>query len=96
MPAKPENNGLLFETGDRWKLDSLIPNRDRLLVGPQIPRTSLPRAACRVKITTIRGLDKRLSRYSPIYSRAESMLDIQHKLRRMYSGDIPLPGDRLL
>ena len=96
MPAEPKNDGLLFETGDRWKLDSLIPERDRLLVGPQIPRTSLPRVACIVKIARVRGLDKGLSHNTPIHSGRETTLDGQRRLRRLYCNDEALPNDRLL
>ena len=89
----PKSTGLLREDGDRWKLDVLIPNRDRLLVGPQIPRTTPLHSATTPVCNTVVGIDPTLRYHSPVYSHAETMME---KQRRMRCGDIALPGDRLL
>ena len=88
------DTGLVFESGDRWKLDTLIPDRDRVLIGPQIPRTSRIKVATKPVLIYNRLLVARP--YEPIYSRSESMLDIQRRLRHRYLGDSPLKGDRLV
>lgn len=87
--------GFLHETGDRWILDTLIPNRDRRLIGPQVPRTSILQTGTKVQITTAK-VDKRLTVDTSVHSYTETTLDEQHRLRRRYCGDVPLPGDRLL
>lgn len=86
------DKGILQESGERWKLDLLIPDRDRLLVGCQIDRTSRQYLATKPVLCTDRHIDPSLRYYTPIYSRAESMLEFQ---RRMRIGDRPQPGDRI-
>lgn len=83
----------LHESGDRWILDTLIPNRDRKLVGSQIPRTSKPKVATKPVL-----IKSRLVRqdYAPIHSAGETGLEEQARLRRRYNGEDPLPGDRIL
>lgn len=88
----PKDNGLLYETGDRWKLDCLIPERDRHLIGPQIPRTSRLRTG--TKVRTITAKPSFTTYY--LHTGAETGCDQQARLRRMYSNDQPLEGDRLL
>jgi hypothetical protein len=90
-----ELDGILHERGDRWKLDTLIPNSDRLLVGPQVERTSKLRVGTKPVLVT-GTLNSERASHRPIYSRAESSLDIQRRLRQRYCGDEPLPGDILL
>jgi hypothetical protein len=90
-----KNTGMIHETGDRWKLDILIPSRDRLLVGPQVPRTSRMRVATR-SIVLHAKLSPALAFCMPIHSGIETTLDGQKRLRLMYCNDQPLPGDRLL
>lgn len=34
----PKDDGVLFETGDRWILDTLIPEKDRKVLGSQLQR----------------------------------------------------------
>ncbi len=88
-----KDTGLIHEGGDRWKLDLLIPDRDRRLVGPQIPHTSRQRVATKARVATDYHIDPSLRYHTPIYSAIETTLDAQ---RRMRGGDIALPGDRLL
>ena len=93
--GKVAKTGLLSETGDRWILDTLIPNRDRLLVGPQVPRTSKPTVATKpVRVTDT--LKPERASHKPVYSRHETALDLQRKLRARYSSDEPVEGDILL
>lgn len=95
----PRDNGELRETGDRWKLDILIPARDRIYTGNQYDKQSLgimsiskPTVASKPVINTAKGIDRMLRIHSPIYSHAETMLEYQRRLR---GGDIALSGDRL-
>ena len=90
-----KNTGMLHETGDRWKLDILIPNKDRLLVGPQVPRTSRMYIATR-SIVLHTKLSPALAFCMPIHSGIETTLDEQKRIRRIYCSDRPVPGDRLL
>lgn len=85
----------IYEQGDRWKLDVLIPNRDRRLVGPQIPRTDLLSTNTKPVLCTAK-IDPKLCIYTPIHTGKETGLEEQNRLRRKYLGDMPLPGDRLL
>jgi hypothetical protein len=87
--------GILRETGDRWKLDTLIPNSDRLLAPSQIPRTSKPTVACEPVL--VRGtVNLERTYHTPVYSRTETALDKNKRMRLQYSGDEPLEGDILL
>lgn len=92
---KQKATGMIHETGDRWKLDILIPNRDRLLVGPQVPRTSRMKTATRT-VVLHRKLSPALAFCMPIHSAIETTLDEQKRYRLLYCNDQPLPGDRLL
>jgi hypothetical protein len=90
-----ERDGILHETGDRWILDTLIPNSDRRLVGPQVERTSKLKVGTKPVLVT-GTLNPERARHTPIFSRAESSLDAQRRLRQRYCSDEPLPGDILL
>ena len=92
MAAKTQRDGILRETGDRWKLDTLIPERERILTPVQVERTSKPRVA--TKPVLVRGIHNiERARYCPVESHTETIME---KMRREYRGDEPLPGDRLL
>ena len=87
------NPALLYENGDRWKLDCLIPNSQRRLVGPQVPRTS------RIRVGTTARVIESVSQYrphTPIHTGHETGIEEQERLRRRYGNEIPLPGDRLI
>ncbi len=86
-------NGELHETGDRWQLDMLIPNRDRVLVGPQIPRTNLLNTSTKVQCITAK-VDKSLCIHTPICSVRETGNEEQQRLRLKYLGERPRPDDR--
>ena len=88
-----KDTGLIHEVGERWKLDLLIPERDRRLVGPQIPRTSRMTVATKARVATDYHIDPMLRWHTPIHSAIETTMEAQ---RRMRGGDIALPGDRLL
>ena len=86
-------NGELHETGDRWQLDILIPNRDRVLVGPQIPRTSILHTNTKVQYIRAK-VDKSLCVHTPICSIKETGNEEQQRLRIKYLGERPRPDDR--
>ena len=93
------DNGELQETGDRWKLDILIPVRDRIYLGEQYDKQSLGimsistvRLASKPVVNRVKGIDPMRRVHTPIYSHAETMLEYQRRLR---GGDTALPGDRL-
>jgi hypothetical protein len=86
-------NGELHETGDRWQLDMLIPNRDRRLVGPQIPRTDLLQTNTKVQITTTK-VDSSLALDTSVCSVRETGNEVQGRLRRFYLGEKPRADDR--
>ena len=95
----PRNTGELQETGDRWKLDILIPARDRIYTGDQYDKQSLgimsiskPMVASRPVLNRVRGIDPTRRYHTPIYSHAETMMEYQRRLR---CGDVAQPGDRL-
>jgi hypothetical protein len=85
----------LHESGDRWQLDVLIPDRDRHLVGPQIPHTELLHEATQ-PVIVVAHIDPRLAVYMPLHIAQPTMCEQQEQLRCKLLGDRPLPGDRLL
>lgn len=93
--SQGEKRGILNETGDRWILDTLIPNSDRRLAPSQIQRTSRPTVATKPVLVRDKARPER-AYHTPIYSRAETALDLQRRLRRRYEGDEPVEGDILL
>lgn len=89
----------LYDTGDRWKLDILIPKKDRIYTEAQYAKQSLggmsiskPRVASKPVVNTVRGIDPSLRYHTPIHSAQETGLEYQRRLR---GGDTALPGDRL-
>jgi hypothetical protein len=99
--AKPD--GMLHETGDRWQLDMLIPNRDRIPLGTQYDSTgqgvhsiSKLTLASKPVVNVVKGIDPSLRSHSPVHTAKTTICEDQEALRRKYLGDKPLPGDRLL
>lgn len=95
-----KDTGLIHEGGDRWKLDLLIPERDRIYTERQYEKHTLGimsisklKVASKPVINTVRGIDPMLRWHTPIHSAIETTMEAQ---RRMRGGDIALPGDRLL
>ena len=91
-----KSNGFLYEQGDRWQLDTLIPNKDRRLIGPQIPRTSKQYIATKPVLVTDKHIDPSLRSYTPLHTGPITICEQQAKLRKLYCNEQPLPGDRLL
>lgn len=92
--------GLLNESGDRWQLDTLIPERDRAMLHAQYPKHNLGVTSVSKQVEATKPsqctdmhIDPSLRYHTPIYSAIETMLELQRRLR---GNDIPEPGDRLL
>lgn len=89
------DNGILHETGDRWKLDTLIPAKDRVLVSAQIQRTSLLKTSTK-PVLVYDSINPERMQHMPIHTARETGIEEQDRLRRRYSGDMPVTGDRLI
>lgn len=92
--------GLLNESGDRWQLDTLIPERDRAVLHAQYPALGLgvtslnkQREASIPNLCIDMHINPSLRVHTPIYSAVETTLELQRRLR---GNDIPEPGDRLI
>lgn len=85
------NNNILHETGERWQLDALIPNRHRKLLWTQVEHSILKAAT--TPLPVLRSTAKGPLHYIPLCKVGESEVERQRRLR---GGHMPLPGDRLL
>ena len=91
-----KSNGLLYESGDRWLLNILISDKDRKLVGPQIPHTSRQYVATKPVLVIDKHINPILRVNNPLLSGPITVCEQQAKLRKRYCNEQPLPGDRLL
>lgn len=96
-------NDELHETGDRWKLDVLIPKRDRTVERSQYETHTLgvhsldvQREASKPVLKTDYTIDPSLRHHTPIHSGMETGVEAQRRLRLFFTGEQPRPDDRLL
>ena len=108
--AQKSGRGGLHEAGDRWMLDMLIPQRDRVYLGPQFDPQTLgvnsisPQQVATQAIVVIDSKVPSCRRgHMPIHSAQETGLEYQTRMRlkhtsiiQKHTGDSLRADDRLL
>jgi len=108
--AQKSGRGGLHETGNRWMLDMLIPERDRVYLGPQFdPQTlgvnsiSHQQEATQAVVVTDSKVPLCRRSHIPIHSAQETGLEYQTRMRlrhtgiiQKHTGDSLRADDRLL